>query len=72
MLDLSHLSASSTRKFALHRESRALPIGYIARCRPRLRHRQSLSPEEASDPEPDTEGADAAPADEPTAARRQQ
>ena len=72
MLDLSHLSASSTRKFRFAQGEPTLPSGYIAPVQAEAPTQTEPQPEEASDPEPDTEGADAAPADEPTAAAAEQ
>jgi len=72
MLDLSHLSASSTRKFRFAQGEPTLPSGYIAPVQAEAPAQTEPQPEEASDPEPDTEGADAAPADEPTAAAAEQ
>ena len=72
MLDLSHLSASSTRKFRFAQGEPTLPSGYIAPVQAEAPTQTEPQPEEASDPEPDTEGADAAPADEPTATAAEQ
>ena len=72
MLDLSHLSASSTRKFRFAQGEPTLPSGYIAPVQAEAPAQTEPQPEEVSDPEPDTEGADAAPADEPTAAAAEQ
>ena len=72
MLDLSHLSASSSRKFRFAQGEPTLPSGYIAPVQAEAPAQTEPQPEEASDPEPDTEGADAAPADEPTAAAAEQ
>ena len=72
MLDLSHLSASSTRKFRFAQGEPTLPSGYIAPVQAEAPAQTEPQPEEASDPEPDTEGADAAPADEPTATAAEQ
>ena len=72
MLDLSHLSASSTRKFRFAQGEPTLPSGYIAPVQAEAPAQTEPQPEEASDPESDTEGADAAPADEPTAAAAEQ
>ena len=72
MLVLSHLSASSTRKFRFAQGEPTLPSGYIAPVQAEAPAQTEPQPEEASDPEPDTEGADAAPADEPTAAAAEQ
>lgn len=72
MLDLSHLSASSTRKFRFAQGEPTLPSGYIAPVQAEAPAQTEPQPEEASDPEPDTEGADAVPADEPTAAAAEQ
>ena len=72
MLDLSHLSASSSRKFRFAQGEPTLPSGYIAPVQAEAPTQTEPQPEEASDPEPDTEGADAAPADEPTAAAAEQ
>mgnify|MGYP002578654310 CR=1 FL=1 len=72
MLDLSHLSASSTRKFRFAQGEPTLPSGYIAPVQAEAPAQTEPQPEEASDPEPDTEGADAAPAEDPTAAAAEQ
>lgn len=72
MLDLSHLSASSTRKFRFAQGEPTLPSGYIAPAQTEPSAEAGSQPEEASDTEPDTEGVDAAPADEPTAAAAEQ
>ncbi len=72
MLDLSHLSASSTRKFRFAQGEPTLPSGYIAPVQAEAPAQTEPQPEKASDPESDTEGADAAPADEPTAAAAEQ
>ena len=72
MLDLSHLSASSTRKFRFAQGEPTLPSGYIAPVQAEAPAQTEPQPEEASDPEPDTEGAEAAPAEDPTAAAAEQ
>ena len=72
MLDLSHLSASSTRKFRFAQGEPALPSGYIAPATAEEPAAAEPQPEDASDTETDTEGADAAPADKPTAAAAEQ
>ena len=70
MLDLSHLSASSTRKFRFAQGEPTLPSGYIAPAQAEAPAEAEPQPEEAA--EPDTEGADTAPAEEPTAAAAEQ
>ena len=65
MLDLSHLSASSSRKFRFAQGEPTLPSGWTAPEEP-------AAPAEASGTEPDTEGAEAAPAEDPTAAAAEQ
>ena len=72
MLDLSHLSASSTRKFRFAQGEPTLPSGYTAPAQAEAPAEAESQPEEASGTEPDTEGAEAAPAEEPTAAAAEQ
>ena len=74
MLDLSHLSASSSRKFRFAQGEPTLPSGWTAPeefAAPAEAEAES-QPEEASGTEPDTEGAEAAPAEDPTAAAAEQ
>lgn len=74
MLDLSHLSASSSRKFRFAQGEPTLPSGWTApeeSAAPAEAEAES-QPEEASGTEPDTEGAEAAPAEDPTAAAAEQ
>lgn len=68
MLDLSHLSASSSRKFRFAQGEPTLPSGWTAPAEAEAENQ----PEEASGTEPDTEGAEAAPAEDPTAAAAEQ
>lgn len=74
MLDLSHLSASSSRKFRFAQGEPTLPSGWTAPEEPAApaEAETGSQPEEASDTEPDTEGAEAAPAEDPTAAAAEQ
>ena len=81
MLDLSHLSASTTRKFRFAQGEPTLPSGYTAPAEaaapsePEAESGAETTPENAADAagtEPGAEGADAAPADEPTAAAAEQ
>lgn len=74
MLDLSHLSASSSRKFRFAQGEPTLPSGWTAPEEPAApaESEAESQPEEASDTEPDTEGAEAAPAEDPTAAAAEQ
>lgn len=74
MLDLSHLSASSSRKFRFAQGEPTLPSGWTAPEEPAApaEAEAGSQPEEASGPEPDTEGAEAAPAEDPTAAAAEQ
>jgi len=72
MLDLSHLSASSTRKFRFAQGEPTLPSGYIAPETMGEPAAAESQPEDASNTETDTEGAAAAPADNPTAAAAEQ
>ena len=74
MLDLSHLSASSSRKFRFAQGEPTLPSGWTAPEEPAApaEAEAESQPEEASGTEPDTEGAEAAPAEEPTAAAAEQ
>ena len=74
MLDLSHLSASSSRKFRFAQGEPTLPSGWTAPEEPAApaEAEAESQPEEASDTEPDTEGAEAAPAEDPTAAAAEQ
>lgn len=74
MLDLSHLSASSSRKFRFAQGEPTLPSGWTAPEEPAAPAEAAAEsqPEEASGTEPDTEGAEAAPAEDPTAAAAEQ
>ena len=74
MLDLSHLSASSSRKFRFAQGEPTLPSGWTAPEEPAapVEAEAENQPEEASGTEPDTEGAEAAPAEDPTAAAAEQ
>lgn len=74
MLDLSHLSASSSRKFRFAQGEPTLPSGWTAPEEPvaPAEAEAENQPEEASGTEPDTEGAEAAPAEDPTAAAAEQ
>lgn len=74
MLDLSHLSASSSRKFRFAQGEPTLPSGWTAPEEPAAPAEAEVEsqPEEASGTEPDTEGAEAAPAEDPTAAAAEQ
>ena len=74
MLDLSHLSASSSRKFRFAQGEPTLPSGWTAPEEPAApaEIEAESQPEEASGTEPDTEGAEAAPAEDPTAAAAEQ
>lgn len=74
MLDLSHLSASSSRKFRFAQGEPTLPSGWTAPEEPAApaEAEAGSQPEEASGTEPDTEGAEAAPAEDPTAAAAEQ
>ena len=74
MLDLSHLSASSSRKFRFAQGEPTLPSGWTAPEEPAALAEAEAEnqPEEASGTEPDTEGAEAAPAEDPTAAAAEQ
>ena len=74
MLDLSHLSASSSRKFRFAQGEPTLPSGWTAPEEPAAPAEAEAEnqPEEASGTEPDTEGAEAAPAEDPTAAAAEQ
>lgn len=74
MLDLSHLSASSSRKFRFAQGDPTLPSGWTAPEEPAApaEAEAESQPEEASGTEPDTEGAEAAPAEDPTAAAAEQ
>lgn len=74
MLDLSHLSASSSRKFRFAQGEPTLPSGWTAPEEPAApaEAEAESQPEEASGTEPDTEGAEAAPAEDPTAAAAEQ
>ena len=74
MLDLSHLSASSSRKFRFAQGEPTLPSGWTAPEEPAApaEAEAESQPEEASGNEPDTEGAEAAPAEDPTAAAAEQ
>lgn len=74
MLDLSHLSASSSRKFRFAQGEPTLPSGWMAPEEPAApaEAEAESQPEEASGTEPDTEGAEAAPAEDPTAAAAEQ
>lgn len=74
MLDLSHLSASSSRKFRFAQGEPTLPSGWTASEEPAAPAEAEAEnqPEEASGTEPDTEGAEAAPAEDPTAAAAEQ
>ena len=74
MLDLSHLSASSSRKFRFAQGEPTLPSGWTAPEEPAApaEAEAESQPEEVSGTEPDTEGAEAAPAEDPTAAAVEQ
>ena len=74
MLDLSHLSASSSRKFRFAQGEPTLPSGWTAPEEPAApaEAEAESQPEEASGTEPDTEGAEAVPAEDPTAAAAEQ
>lgn len=74
MLDLSHLSASSSRKFRFAQGEPTLPSGWTAPEEPAApaEAEAGSQPEEAPGTEPDTEGAEAAPAEDPTAAAAEQ
>ena len=74
MLDLSHLSASSSRKFRFAQGEPTLPSGWTAPEEPAApaEVEAESQPEEASGTEPDTEGAEAAPAEDPAAAAAEQ
>lgn len=74
MLDLSHLSASSSRKFRFAQGEPTLPSGWTAPEEPAApaEAEAESQPEEASGTEADTEGAEAAPAEDPTAAAAEQ
>ena len=74
MLDLSHLSASSSRKFRFAQGEPTLPSGWTAPEEPAAPAEAEAEnqPEEASGTEADTEGAEAAPAEDPTAAAAEQ
>lgn len=74
MLDLSHLSASSSRKFRFAQGEPTLPSGWTSPEEPAApaEAEAERQPEEASGTEPDTEGAEAAPAEDPTAAAAEQ
>ena len=74
MLDLSHLSASSSRKFRFAQGEPTLPSGWTAPEEPAApaEIEAESQPEEVSGTEPDTEGAEAAPAEDPTAAAAEQ
>lgn len=72
MLDLSHLSASSSRKFRFAQGEPTLPSGWTAPEEPAAPAEAESQPEEAPGTEPDTEGAEAAPAEDPTAAAAEQ
>lgn len=74
MLDLSHLSASSSRKFRFAQGEPTLPSGWTAPEEPAApaEAEAESQQEEASGTEPDTEGAEAAPAEDPTAAAAEQ
>ena len=74
MMDLSHLSASSSRKFRFAQGEPTLPSGWTAPEEPAAPAESEAEgqPEEASGTEPDTEGAEAAPAEDPTAAAAEQ
>ena len=74
MLDLSHLSASSSRKFRFAQGEPTLPSGWTAPEEPAAPAEAEAEnqPEEASGTESDTEGAEAAPAEDPTAAAAEQ
>lgn len=74
MLDLSHLSASSSRKFRFAQGEPTLPSGWTAPEEPAApaEAETESQPEEASGTEPDTEGAEAVPAEDPTAAAAEQ
>ena len=74
MLDLSHLSASSSRKFRFAQGEPTLPSGWTAPEEPAApaEAEAESQPEEAPGTEPDTEGAEATPAEDPTAAAAEQ
>lgn len=74
MLDLSHLSASSSRKFRFAQGEPTLPSGWTAPEEPAApaEAEAESQPEEVSGTEPDTKGAEAAPAEDPTAAAAEQ
>lgn len=74
MLDLSHLSASSSRKFRFAQGEPTLPSGWTAPEEPAApaEAEAESQPEEAPGTELDTEGAEAAPAEDPTAAAAEQ
>ena len=74
MLDLSHLSASSSRKFRFAQGEPTLPSGWTAPEEPAApaEAEAESQPEEVSGTDPDTEGAEAAPAEDPTAAAAEQ
>ena len=74
MLDLSHLSASSSRKFRFAQGEPTLPSGWTAPEEPAAPAEAEAEnqPEEVSGTEPDTEGAEAAPAEDLTAAAAEQ
>lgn len=74
MLDLRHLSASSSRKFRFAQGEPTLPSGWTAPEEPAApaEAEAESQPEEASGTEPNTEGAEAAPAEDPTAAAAEQ
>lgn len=74
MLDLSHLSASSSRKFRFAQGEPTLPSGWSAPEEPAApaEAEAESQPEKVSGTEPDTEGAEAAPAEDPTAAAAEQ
>lgn len=72
MLDLSHLSASSSRKFRFAQGEPTLPSGWTSPEEPAAPAEAESQPEEAPGTEPDTEGAEAAPAEDPTAAAAEQ
>ena len=74
MLDLSHLSASSSRKFRFAQGEPTLPSGWTAPEEPAAPAEAEAEnqPEEAPGTEADTEGAEAAPAEDPTAAAAEQ
>ena len=74
MLDLSHLSASSSRKFRFAQGEPTLPSGWTTPEEPAAPAEAEAEnqPEEAPGTEADTEGAEAAPAEDPTAAAAEQ